>query len=57
MAAWQKDRSMDPKLTLLFLLIGAIVGLSHLGNENLRRTWRPLFPRRWREFVGISRKI
>lgn len=57
MAAWQKDRSMGPKLTLLFLLIGAIVGLSHLGNENLRRTGRPLFSRRWREFVGISRKI
>ncbi len=48
---------MDPKLTLLFLLIGAVVGFSHLGDETLRRSWRALFSRRWREFVRIDRKI
>jgi hypothetical protein len=47
---------MDPKLTLLFLLIGTVVGLSHLGDENLYRTWRPSFSRRWRQFVRARRK-
>jgi hypothetical protein len=47
---------MDPKLTLLFLLIGTIVGFSHLGDENLRPRWRALFSRRWREFARIDRK-
>jgi hypothetical protein len=47
---------MDPKLTLLFLLIGTIVGFSHLGDEKMRKTWRPLFSRHWREFVRIRRK-
>lgn len=57
MAAWQRDRSMDPKLVLLFLLMGAIVGFSYLGDESLRGTWRRLFSRRWRKFADISRKI
>jgi hypothetical protein len=48
---------MDPKLALLFLLIGAIVGFSHLGDESLRGTWRRSFSRRWRKFAGISRKV
>jgi hypothetical protein len=25
---------MDPKLTMLFMLIGAIISLSHVGDEN-----------------------
>ena len=48
---------MDPKLTLLFMLIGAVVGLSHLSEENLGRMRRQLVDRRWREFVRIRRKI
>jgi hypothetical protein len=48
---------MDPKLTLLFLLIGMVVGFSHLGDENLRRPWHPLFSRRWRDFVRTRLKI
>jgi hypothetical protein len=48
---------MDPKLTLLFLLIGAIIGLSHLGDEGRRQSWRPLFNRRWREIVRLRRKF
>ena len=34
---------MDPKLTMLFMLIGTIIGLSHLGDENLAKInggWR-----------------
>jgi len=48
---------MDPKLTMLFLLIGAVVVLSHLNEENLTRMRRQLVDRRWRNFVRISRKI
>jgi hypothetical protein len=48
---------MDPKLTLLFLLIGTVVGLSHLSEENLTRMRRQLVDRRWREFVRIRRKF
>jgi hypothetical protein len=48
---------MDSKLTLLFLLIGTIVGLSHLGEGDLRRSWRTLFNLRWREFVRLRRKV
>jgi hypothetical protein len=48
---------MDPKLTLLFLLIGTVVGLSHLSEENLIRMRRQLVDRRWREFVRIRRKF
>ena len=28
---------MDPKLTMLFMLIGTIISLSHLGDENLAK--------------------
>jgi hypothetical protein len=48
---------MDPKLTLLFVLIGAVVVLSHLTEENITRVRRQLSERRWRQFVRISRKI
>jgi hypothetical protein len=48
---------MDPKLTLLFMLIGAVVVLSHLTEENVARVWRQLSDRRWRQFVRISRKF
>jgi hypothetical protein len=36
---------MDPKLTILFVLIGTIVALSHLGAGGFARL------RRWRQFV------
>lgn len=48
---------MDPKLTLLFLLIGTVVGISHLSEENLTRMRRQLVDRRWREFVPVRRKF
>jgi hypothetical protein len=47
---------MDPKLTILFLLICAVIGLSHLNDENLGRMRRQLVRRRWREFIPGRRK-
>ena len=47
---------MDPKLTILFLLISAVIVLSHLNDENLGRMRRQLVDRRWREFVPRRRK-
>lgn len=37
------DTSMDPKITIFFALIAAVIGLSHLSEEKLSRL------RRWRE--------
>jgi hypothetical protein len=48
---------MDPKLTLLFLLIGTVVGLSHLSDDSLSRMRRQLIDRRWHEFVRGRRKF
>jgi hypothetical protein len=48
---------MDPKLTLLFMLISAVVVLSHLTEDTIARVRRQLFDGRWRQFVRISRKI
>jgi len=48
---------MDPKLTMLFLLIGAVIVLSNLSEENLGRMRRQLSARRWREFVPGRRKV
>ncbi|MGH6663700.1 MAG: hypothetical protein ACREB2_02190 [Pseudolabrys sp.] len=47
---------MDPKLTLLFLLISSVVGLSHLSDDRLARMRRQLAGGRWREFVPRRRK-
>ena len=47
---------MDPKLTILFVLIACVIGLSHLNEENLDRMRRQLVDRRWREFVPLRRK-
>jgi len=47
---------MDPKLTLLFLLIGSIVSFSHLNDEALARMTRQLVRRDWRDFMPRRRK-
>jgi hypothetical protein len=47
---------MDPKLAILFMLIGAVIGLSHLSEENLGRMRRQFVDRRWREFVPLRRR-
>ena len=56
-AGFEEAKLMDPKLTLLFLLIGAIIGLSHLNEDNLVRMRRQLVVRRWRQFGRVRRKI
>jgi hypothetical protein len=47
---------MDPKLTMLFLLISGVITLSHLNDENLDRVRRQLLARRWRNLVPGRRK-
>ncbi len=52
----EKADLMDPKIALLVMLIGAVIGLSHLSEENLGRMRRQLAERRWREFVPGRRR-
>jgi len=47
---------MDPKIALLFILIGSVIGLSRLSDESLGRVRRHLAARRWREFVPKRRR-
>ena len=47
---------MDPKLTLLFLLIGTIIGLSHLNYEDLTKLKRGRNGQRWLGVVARWRK-
>jgi hypothetical protein len=42
---------MDPKLTLLFMLIGTIVGLSHLGRVGEGQLRRIMVGRRLRQLL------
>jgi hypothetical protein len=42
---------------MLFVLIGTIIGLSHLGDDTLSRLRRQIADRHWREFVPGRRKI
>jgi hypothetical protein len=51
-----EGRPMDPKITILLLLIAAIVVLSHLNDENLGRWWRQFAGRGWREFFPTRRR-
>jgi hypothetical protein len=44
---------MDPKLTLLFLLIGTIIGLSHINYEDLTQLKRGRNGQRW---LGVVRR-
>ncbi len=53
----EKAHRMDAKLTLLFLLMGVVIGLSHLGDDNLTRMRRQLIDRRWRGFLRGRRKV
>jgi hypothetical protein len=48
---------MDPKLALLFILIGCVIGLSHLSDESLGRVRRQLAAGRWREFIPKRRRV
>ena len=55
-AAPERGELMDPKLTLLFVLISGVIALSHLNEENLQRMRRQLLVRHWREFMPGRRK-
>lgn len=48
---------MDPKITLLFVLIATVIGLSYLTEENLGRLRRYLVQRGWRGFVPLRRRV
>ena len=48
---------MDPKITLLFMLIGSVIGLSRLNDTSLDRVRRQLAGRHWREFMPRRRKV
>ena len=48
---------MDPKLGILFMLIGCIIGLSHLGEGSFDRMRRQFAARAWRDFVPGRRRI
>jgi hypothetical protein len=39
---------MDPKLTILFLLIGVVIALSNLTDDRLARLRRQIASGRWR---------
>jgi hypothetical protein len=51
-----KGKKMDPKLTVLFVLIGTIIGLSKLDDEILGRMKNQLVRRSWRGIVPGRRK-
>jgi hypothetical protein len=44
---------MNPKLTMLYLLIGTIIGLTHHGNETLAKMKRQLSDLRWRNVALV----
>ena len=45
------EDAMDLKLALFIVLIGAIIGLSHLSDKRIARMKRQFVLRRWREIV------
>ncbi len=48
---------MDTKLTILFMLIAAIISLSHLGDGTFGRMRRQFEGRNWRGLVPGRRRI
>lgn len=46
---------MEPKLTILFLLIGSIIALSHLSDGTFHRVRRQLLIRNWRSLMARHR--
>jgi hypothetical protein len=48
---------MEPKIALLFLLIGGVVGLSNLSEETVERARRQFSARRWREILPRRRRF
>jgi hypothetical protein len=53
----ERDKPMDPKLAILFMLIGSIITLSHLGDGTLGRMWRRSSVRHWRDLLPGLRRL
>jgi hypothetical protein len=53
---FDESDEMDPKLAIFFLLIGAIIGLSHLSDDTLTRMRQQFATKRWRAIVPTRRK-
>jgi hypothetical protein len=47
---------MDPKISILFALIGSIIVLSYLTDDNLRRMRRPFARGAWRQLMPSRRR-
>jgi len=47
---------MDPKLTILIILIGAVIALSNLNEKTLGRMRRQFVVRRWRKIMPLRRR-
>ena len=45
---------MEPKLKLLFVLIGAIIALSHVGHDGVGHARLSAVSRRWRQILRRS---
>ena len=54
--AIKKVKKMDPKLAILFVLIGTIIALSHLNEDSVARMKRQIAVYRWRGFMPLRRK-
>jgi hypothetical protein len=50
-------RAMEPKLAMIFVLIGAVIALSHLTEEKLAGLKQRLAPGHWRKFRPARRKV
>jgi hypothetical protein len=48
---------MDPKLAMLFMLFGSIIGLSYLNGDHVGRMKRRMIKRRWRKTEPVADKI
>lgn len=48
---------MDPKITLLLVLIATVIGLSYLTDANIDRLRRQFDLSRWRGFMPLRRRV
>jgi hypothetical protein len=53
---WVSD-VMDPKLAMLFMLFGSIIGLSYLSSDNVARMKRRMSEQRWRKTEPAADEI
>ena len=51
------DGPMEPKIALLFVLIGSVIGLSRLDAGFVERVRRQIGEGRWREMLPRRRRV